>query len=302
MESTRKLIRELNRIDLDTIEYSLLSEKLKKLLFEFPVFVRLSKSTDMYFRARISNKEELNYVSQIVAPPKEFVKGYQRCNPPQKPMFYTSSKRLTTLLECAAEEGNIVYLSQWMNRDRVPLNSILDDKNNDDIFHQNLTPKQSLVLAYLDTIFTRKIHSSFSNHYKITAAVTEIITDGFPLDKQQNISENKKIGLVYPSIYDAVGSYNTVFHPEFIEERMELQHVMKLEIKRKMNNEYEVEVIDNALNFENGKIHWLNNKNSIPKLLEAKNKVPFIYDGKKWNILIEETPLNDKKVKLLLNE
>lgn len=301
LKSLGKLIKELNRLDLDKIESSELEEKLKDLISKLPMFVTMSKSTERYFRARISNDENLNYVSQIEAPPKELVKGYQRCNPPKKPMFYSSSRRLTALLECSADVGDIVYLSQWMSKEKMPLNSILDDKNND-IFYEKITAEQSAVLAYLDTIFTRKIHSSFSNQYKITAAITKIITDNYPLDTKQNISENRKIGLVYPSIYDAAGSYNTVLHPEFIEERMELQHVMKLEIKRKIEQDFKVKVIDNAINFENGKIHWLNNKNSIPKLLESKSKVPFIYDGKNWNITINETAINNKSVNQILCE
>lgn len=45
-------------------------------------------------------------------------------------MFYVASRRIGALVEARVEVGEIVYLSQWIGRDEIPVNRIFDDEEN----------------------------------------------------------------------------------------------------------------------------------------------------------------------------
>ncbi len=296
----RDIIRELNRIDLETVEYQKVVEKIMPLVTQIPMFIQMSKSTELFFRSRICNNKGIECIDELFAPPNELVKGFQRCNPPHKSMFYSSSKRITTLLECNVKVGDIVYLSQWINKEPTPLNILLS--HNIETNLQQISSEQEIITSYLDTIFTRPIHKSFSNAYKITAAITELITNNFKPNKDQDIRDDENVALVYPSILDIQGSYNTVFSPNLAKERLLPLHIMKLKVIEKNGRSIKVKIIDNAREVIEGKIIWLNDENKIPTLITNRNKLQFQWTGKVWSIPIQNSSVTQNEIEELLNE
>lgn len=214
----RNLIRTLNRLDLSCTDYPTLVSMFRDAIIGIRVSIGLSPSTELYFRARICNSPKPSEVHEIAAPPAEFVSGFQRCNPPKHSMFYSASKRLTALLECDVQPGDVVYLSQWANNKPTPRNRILlmDDEQEG----VSLNANEQLLHSYIDTIFTRQIHETFSDAYKLTAALTEVLTTGFTPNGEHDIRDDRTVGLIYPSVVDITGSYNTVFHAPFSSERL----------------------------------------------------------------------------------
>lgn len=290
------VIKELNRLDLEKVDYDKVIEKIKPLMCAILIETQKSNSTDMYFRSRICNDKEIENIKELSAPPNELVKGFQRCNPPGKSMFYSASKRMTTLLECNVQVGDIVYLSQWVNKEPIPLNIILYNDTETKISNE-------LVLNYIDTVFTRQVHNSFSNAYKLTSAITELITSSFKPDKTYDIREDGEIALVYPSVSDILGGYNTVMSPSFANKRLEALHVMKLRITERKGNSIKVKVIDNAREVINGKIIWLNDKKKIPLKIQDKNGgIIFQYTGNKWSVPVGESELTEDIMNKLMTE
>lgn len=295
-------IKRLNRLDLDSLEYAEVVNKFKSLIFKIPIPIKNLDSTELFFRSRICNYKEIDSINELCAPPAHLVVGFQRCNPPGKSMFYSSSKRITTLLECNVQVGDIVYLSQWMNKESTPTNMILSDniklKSN-----KKLNLEQQLIISYIDTLFTRPIHESFSNAYKLTSAITEIITSNFSSSKIHDVRNDGNIALIYPSILDKQGSYNTVFPHELAKDRLKALHVMKLQITKRNGRSIKVKILDNAREIINGRIIWLNDVNKVPLLKNTQKKGLLMqFTGKVWSIPISDSELTENYIEKLLME
>ena len=299
----RSLIKQFNRMDLEKADYENIVTRFREATSHVRIYVTPTRSTDYYFRAVVWSNEKPKKVDNLQAPPAELVKGYQRCNPPKKPMFYSASKRITALLECDVQVGDKVYLSQWINLKPVPVNRILfPDKN----FETNvvLTDKENALYDYVDNIFTRPVHETFSNAYKFTAAITEVLTTKFDSIQNPNIdiSEDGTIGLIYPSITNIEDSYNVVFHASLAEERLRLMHVMELVVRGRKGKKISIEVIDNAIEFPNGSIAWLNNKFAIPKLRDSIDYIEVMSNGREWITPTRDTEHTLEDIEILLNE
>jgi|CXWL01.1.fsa_nt_gi hypothetical protein len=233
----RQKIKQLNRIDLDKADH----KYLVSLIWSASTNVRMPlgyKGIETYFRARICNSKKIDKVSELGAPPAELITGYQRCNPPGVPMFYAASKRLTALLECNAQEEDIIYLGQWVNNNYAPINRIFSQS---DAELQSFSEIDIIFHSYLETLFTRQIHKTFNNEYKLTAAATEVLTTNYPENipfqtpdgKTTLIQTEGTAGLYYPSITNKSDSYNTVFHANFANANFKLIHVTQLKVTKK---------------------------------------------------------------------
>ena len=279
----QNVIRRLNRLDVERAEFDDIVLMLRHAITGVRVSVGLTPSTELYFRARICNSHKPTKVAELAAPPAEYVTGFQRCNPPGNSMFYSAAKRITALLECDVEVGDTVYLGQWNNREPAPLNRVLamDDAPES---ATEFTANEHILHTYFDTIFTRPVHETFSNVYKLTAAATEVLTTGYNPNSEHDIRDDRAVGLIYPSVVDIAGSYNTVFHAEFANERIQLSHAMELKVKEREGKHIVVEVMDNAIEFIDGEIEWLGNPLAIPQLVADRNKLTFISNGRSWVI------------------
>jgi hypothetical protein len=300
-KNLRDLIRQLNRVDVEKASFEYILSIIHKAIIEARIHITLTRSTELYFRARICNETKVKKINELKAPPAEFVKGFQRCNRPGVPMFYGASKRITALLECNVKEGDKVYLGQWINREPLPVNTVLSTVQD---YQSNfeLTDKERILYTYIDTIFTRPVHETFSNAYKITTAVAEVLTTNYAPEKDFDIRKDSTVGIIYPSVTNIADSYNTAFHAKFAEERLELIHVMELLVTKRDGKKVVVEVLDNAIEFPDGEIAWLSESAAIPKLIHDPHKLTFIWNGRAWVIATRDVIATDIEINELINE
>jgi hypothetical protein len=151
----RQLIHELNRQDPATSNFEDVVSRLRLASKDTAIPLGQCSASENFFRARVSNNKKLDRVSDLGAPPSELILGYQRCNPPDVPMFYSAAKRLTALLEIDVKPGDIVYLSQWLPKSPLPVNYVFDPQ--EFASRPEVSAKEVLFHSYLDTIFTRPI-------------------------------------------------------------------------------------------------------------------------------------------------
>ena len=251
-----------------------------------------------YFTGRGLYLKKPTAIAELQAPPAHLVEGYQRCNPPGVPMFYAASKRVGALLEIGVTEGSVVYLGQWMGRDRIPVNKIFD--SNESKSSTLSGPNDDLLLAFLDTQFTRRIHENFANDYKFTAAIAQQLTSGFPPNDEHDVHADGHVALEYPSVRGLDLWYNTAMHAGFAAERLELLHVMELRVLSHNGDSVRVEVLDTATSFDEGAIQWSSDPSRLPTLLQEHRGVPFVYDGQKWNLQLFDGPVTPDHVDALL--
>lgn len=299
----REQIRKLNRIDPVSASYDSIRSTFNKITHGLNVVVGLAGGGELFYRARVASEKPVN-ITELHAPPAHLVRGYQRCNPPLTPMFYAASQRAGALLETRISEGDTVYLSQWIAKDRIPVNRIFDSEENQAVNGMPASafsgPNDDLLLAYLDTQFTRRIHASFADDYKFTAAIAQFLTCNFRKEDEHTIRDDGHVALKYPSVLGLETWHNTAMHAEFASERLELLHVMELKVLSVNDNSIQVDILDTATDFEAGVICWSSDPSLVPTLLEKNRAVPFIFEGGKWNLKLFEGPVTAAYVEALL--
>ncbi|MCR6658713.1 MAG: hypothetical protein NVV72_04975 [Asticcacaulis sp.] len=303
----RQEITKLNRLDPNRALYSAISATYEKITEGLAVVVGKTGDGELFHRVRRTGGNKPNLITELQAPPVEFVQGFQRCNPPGIPMFYVASRRIGALVEARVEVGEIVYLSQWIGRDEIPVNRIFDDEENKKVPGVDTStisgPNDDIILTYLDTQFTKRIHSTFANDYKFTSAIAQNLTSKFPPNKFHDVRDDGYVALKYPCVLGLENCHNTAMHASFATERLDLLHVMELEIIEVQGNEVSVQVLDTAIDFSGGTINWSGNPNLIPSLLGVDGErkgVLFIFDGQKWNLHLHDGPITPEYIKLLL--
>jgi hypothetical protein len=216
----RKVIQELNRVDLNSADVEHLVNLFKTAVggVSIPVW---NSSAIIYYRVRKSNTEPPAHIRELGAPPADCVNGYQRCNAPGRPMFYGASKRIIALLESRLTPGDVVYLGHWISSKKTATNSLLGEHP------LKLNDLENMFYAYIDTIFTRPVHPTFSDHYKLTAAATRALSEGI------GSGMNSAIGFMYPSVQNKYEGYNTAFPADVAASHLSLLHVTKMKIRKK---------------------------------------------------------------------
>ncbi len=282
LNELRAEIRKLNRMNADAADYNAVKKIYDRMLFQIRVAVGTTSGGELFFRGRVNPPNKPKHISEMGAPVAERVTGYQRCNAPHQPLFYCSSRRITALLECRVKPGDNVCLGQWIGQDRLPVNKVLDTQEGIESA-DSLTDLECVFYAHLDTVFTRRIHYTFSNDYIFSAAASEVLTSNFA-PGEFNIRDDGRIGIRYPSIFDLKSSYNTAFPPKFALERIELLHLMELRVDACEANEITASVLDTAVEFDDGAIHWTGNNTCLPAPRRQDGSVMFIRKGEKWRL------------------
>lgn len=296
-----QLIKQLNRIDPRAANYQHLKKLYRELTSKTPLVVGLTPSTEFYFRTRVNPKIKPSTVEEVHAPPPENVIGFQRCNPPGSPMFYASSKRITSLLECGVKLGDTIYLSQWMCREPMPVVRVFENEE-EGASGLTLDVHEDATLSHMDTLLTRRVHDTFSEEYKFTAAITEVLTKPFTPNDEQNIRQDGTVGLRYPSVADIAGGYNTAMHPAFSRERLELLHVIEANIVEGSTYDVSIAVSDTAVKFNDGKIEWTGDRTKIPLPTANRKLVKFVSNGGNWCLLTRDNQATFEDIEMLLIE
>lgn len=300
----RQEIKKLNRLDPKLASYSAIKSTYQKITDGLLIVVGKAGGGELFFRVRRTGGRKPSHTTELQAPPAKLVTGYQRCNPPGIPMFYAASQRVGALVEARVEVGEIVYLSQWIGRSQIPVNRIFDSEENQVVqgFEKSTVhgPSDDIILTYLDTQFTKRIHSTFADDYKFTAAIAQQLTTGFQTDESHDIREDGSVALKYPSVLGVENFHNTAMHASFASQRLEILHVLELRVLSVQATDISVEILDTAVEFDEGEIVWSSNPNLVPTLLGEKRSVPFVFDGKKWKLGLYEGPVTPDYIRLLM--
>lgn len=297
----RAEIKRLHRIKTDVSEYKTIKMIYQRLFAGIKTVVGTTSGGDVFFRARTNPPSKPSLVAEIAAPPASSVTGYQRCNAPHQPLFYCSSRRITALLECRIKVGDTVYLSQWIGKSKLPINMIFDT-NEDHGFFRKVSEAESILYTHLDAIFSQRIHDTFSNDYKFSAAVYEQLTRKFESGRF-GIEQDGCVGIRYPSVIDLEDSFNIAFPAHFTPDRIEPLFLMELRVERIDGNDVTVSLLDTAFDFSSGSIRWTGNRFSIPAPRPSKTAVNFRWNETTWELLrTDHLSMPEELVEALLNE
>lgn len=264
-----KIIKSLNRLDINRIQYEYIISEIKKLLDQISVPVRNSNFFDQsFFRARKFSDSKITNIKDLGAPPKELIQGFQRCNPPNTPMFYAASRKIAAILEINAEPGDIIYICEWIDKEKSLTNLIFSQQNKSP--ELEFSSSDRIVHKYLDEIFTKRIPDTLSNEYKKTAAIAQVLTKNF------KNTDGRAIGLLHPSVVDTEKSYNIAFHANEAFKLFQPINAIMAKVIDKNDQNISIEILDNAINFEDSKIHWNGSKEFI-----YTTKTKFTKDNRK---------------------
>jgi hypothetical protein len=297
-----KAIMGLNRIDPKSASFDDLKQEMAK-ISDGIIAVSDGTGNEVFFRARKSQYAKPQNISELGPPPADKVIGFQRCNGPGEPMFYTGSRRVTALLETRVKPGDLVYLSQWGSIDPgIGINVTLDPSTiipTDNPWFD----RSKVVISYFDTLFTRRIHQTYSDDYRFTAAITSVLTKNLPVNHGSGSLVYENFGLRYASVVDVAKSYNTVFYPEHLRKLRPI-HVSELRIDNVSNHGVSATLLDNAIKFgSSGDIQWTGDLTLFPVKKTRHGNVLYRDNGLKlWDIHTIDKYLTQNEFDEILNE
>ncbi|MGP3659719.1 hypothetical protein [Burkholderia glumae] len=247
----RELVTALNRADLKVADYSYLVARVGELIKGIPMQAATVRPGTTLYRGVIYAEKPMN-VGYLSYPPAHFVKNYQRCNGPRSPMFYCSVDSAAVFAELDAQPGDKVYLSKWtINKEffffRIPPDTT-DDMKNDAAF--------SKIETFFETRFAQPIHETYSEQYKLTAAITEKFSSGDLLGDAAAINGRVLGAIAYRSVAHTPRSDNLAIRPFIVDQCLQLTEVQEVEVIGKEGDLRTVRETDFSSNFEDGEINW----------------------------------------------
>lgn len=291
----RKRKKQLLRMNLKDSEFTYVKTVVKK-IFDAQIAPALTlESGSSFYRVRSNPSHKPHEIKDIREPPWEVVTGFQRCNSPSYPIFYASNRVLTAALETNISDGDVIYFSQWKLSKpmRCTMAVFSEAYEGNSKLVETIPPSSLDLIEFFEIFFTRPVHETFSEQYKITAAITEMLTaDAQPLDTEtlentnadrQFFSTEGHMAIAYKSVVDNVDGNNFAFHPSLVNEFMFPANIVEAEVISRENNNIILKILDFSNRFENQKIVWSNDPSSIPFIkFESNNVVK--YEGMKWMI------------------
>lgn len=243
--AVRKIIQEINRINLESADYDYIKKKVGN-LFGGLKFKGISYDKGQaLFRGIIYQVKPTN-VSFLGAPPRDKTTGFQRCNSPGNPLFYCSLHKSPVLYEIHPKKGDKVYMSKWsVKKDGQFILSLSPNHLDDD-----MSSIDSAVHSFFDTKFSEPIHETYSYRYKVTSAIAELLMyDGLFVD-------GKVMGITHTSVAYLGNSENVVLLPEYADHILSLDYVEELEVVDVTDNGFKTRSTDIATEFTDNAIFW----------------------------------------------
>lgn len=108
-KNATRIIRKLNQLNYRKVSYDHVKRLIRDLISSVPLVLYKTKPNGPIFRAVSFIKKPI-YISQLGHPPPECITGYQRCNPPGKPVFYGSADPCTPIMEVGVHPGIYIYI------------------------------------------------------------------------------------------------------------------------------------------------------------------------------------------------
>lgn len=244
----RELIRKLNLLKLEDASYGTIKNKVSRLYDGCSSQAYTMQKGQRLYRGVIYQKKP-DRTSFLGAPPKDRVTGYQRCNTPGHPMFYCSPDPSAIYYELGVSKGDRVYHSKWtvINPDFF-INQLISS-----FPEKDTSQVQEIVQTYLETVFSQPVHETYSYQYKITAAISEVLTTREIAGDDQN---RKMGGLAFPSVAHPKQSLNIVLFPDIAESCLSLDYVEEVQVTESKGKEISVKYTDISSNLDNGTISW----------------------------------------------
>jgi hypothetical protein len=246
----RAIINNLNRVNLKSADYKSLFNQIGKLITKIPMRAFFIEEGTTFYRAVRYNSKPKE-ICFLGSPPPEKVTGYQRCNVPGDPMFYAGCYIGAVLSEIGANDGDNVYLSKWVTEKqflafRIPPDSPEEMKQD---------PGFSRIETFFETIFSRPVHETFSEQYKITSAIAQKLTTG--VIKNANEDYGQQFGaVVYPSVVHPSRADNIAIKPNVEKRCLRLQDVSEICVIENEEHSFKIKIIDFSSNFTNDEIIW----------------------------------------------
>ena len=245
----REIIRRLNRMDLDRADYEEIKKLIGRLISGIPVHVDKVRNDARLYRGVLHEQRPLDR-SLLSYPPASTVTNFQRCNPPNRSMFYCSPTPAAAFYELDVHPGDRIYLSKWSISREFLLQKISRSEDED------LSPPTDSIFTYFETKFSQPIHDTYSSQYKITAAITEVLT----LGKIEVPDGSMALGgLLYPSVAHPGRPENLAIRPDVVDRCLNLDYVEEIQItdrKEDANQTITYNRIDVSSDFSNGEIRW----------------------------------------------
>jgi len=246
----RDIIKNLTRVNLKSADYKSIFNQIEKLIRWIPLrafFVE--EGTTLYRAVRYNSKP--NKICFLGSPPPEKVVGYQRCNIPGDPMFYACLYIGVALSEVGAKDGDTVYLSKWVTEKRflafrIPPDSPIEVRHD---------PVFSRIETFFETIFSRPIHETFSEQYKITSAIAQKLTTGVVKSEKEDFGQIFG-AVVYPSVVHPSRGDNIAIKPNIEKSCLRLQDVSEVRVIKNEDNSFKIENTDFSSDFTGGEIIW----------------------------------------------
>ncbi|WP_043617952.1 RES domain-containing protein [Chromobacterium violaceum] len=251
LSKVRETITELNKIDLARADYSYLLKQIGMLMSGIPVQASFPLKGTVFYRGIAYETKPMD-TSFLGAPPVQLVTGYQRCNPPGKPMFYASVDPNAIFAELDVQVGSKIYLSTWEVVDdflyfRIPPRASEEFQS---------SPAYAKIETFFETRFAQPIHETFSEQYKLTAAIAEQLSGQSVMSIMPMQQLPKLAAVAYPSVAHKSRADNIAIRPEVAASCLKLKNVTELFIIDRDETSWTVEGRDFSTTFENEVIAW----------------------------------------------
>ncbi len=252
----RAQIATINRLDLDVADYGHLVRRVGQMIVGVPLACTVVKPGTRLYRAR-KNRTKLLHVAELGAPPAVVITNYQRCNPPNEPMFYGATHQATACHEIRAQLNDIVYVSCWTVRSEFFAQVIPPDWPNtsdDSGLH--------LLASFFETKFSQPIHETFSNQYKVTSAIADRLTaKEFSIKLQSDAPDRdafkQGVGcIIYPSVSHPARPECVALRPTIVTNCLDLTYVEEWEITAANAGEISINRLDIGSSFVADEIIW----------------------------------------------
>lgn len=261
-------LKEFGQEDLSNLSYREIEDKYYNLCIVLPTISMMTNSEKFnninLFRARlqktIGDKEDIGLIQAHSYPPTSIVNNNGRANIKNRSVFYCSDHYIASILECNPDVGDIGYLGLWKpvtKRDMKFLLYISDDLNEQNIFFKI---GKNAFQYYKE----KKINDPLG---KQLVALRKFIADKFISEvypysitsfiaNESLYREFNADYIIYPSLKSFTYYNNYAFHPNSVNENLQLKKVLKFKILEKQQDRV---VIGHMAvgTFENVCIKWV---------------------------------------------
>jgi len=219
-----------------------------------------------YYRVRlkktIGDNEDISLKQTFSYPPTSVLYQNGRANVKFKSVFYCSNNPNGAIIECKPEIGDEGFLSVWKGIAKRPLKAgICLPKNltKDNVW--NLVASESF--EYLNQNFLKKAKDKYQHFEALYNFIADrFINESQPYPLTSMISNELLYGelwrdfILYPSIMAETKLCNLAFHPNSVNENLDLEKIIKFKIIDKHNNQLKFNLGNEVGFYENSKLIW----------------------------------------------